>query len=217
MNSIEKENLNTNPIIITAEYISSSVSIADLPPPKLPEYAFIGRSNVGKSSLINYLSNQTDLAKVSASPGKTRTINHFLFEKKWYLVDLPGYGFAKVAKQTRLEFQKMLENYFLMRANLMCIFLLLDSRHGILKNDQTFLTFLGENQLPTALIMTKIDKLSQADRLALPAKLTQALAKEWDPIPEIFYTSAEKKIGREAIIERIRAWNSYFGIESQNK
>ncbi len=217
MNSTEKESINAHPVSVTAEYISSSISITDLPPPKLPEYAFIGRSNVGKSSLINYLSNQTDLAKVSASPGKTRTINHFLFEKKWYLVDLPGYGFAKVDKQTRLQFQKMLETYFLYRTNLMCIFLLLDSRHGILKNDHAFLAFLGENQLPTSIIMTKIDKLSQKEKLMLPEKLNQVLEKQWDPIPEIFYTSAEKKIGREAIIERIRSWNTYFEVENQNR
>ena len=148
--------------IKSAEFIASYTSYKDCPKDKLPEYAFVGRSNVGKSSLINMLVDQRKLAKTSQSPGKTQLINHFIINNSWYLVDLPGYGFAKVSKSIRKDFNRLIKDYCEFRTNLMCVFVLIDSRHTPQKNDLDFMQWLGEKQIPFCMVFTKADKLSSS-------------------------------------------------------
>jgi GTP-binding protein len=196
--------------IKSAEFVMSSTSLNGCPAPKMPEYAFIGRSNVGKSSLINMLTNKVSLAKTSGKPGKTQLINHFIINDSWYLTDLPGFGFAKVSKSMKADWDVMIREYLLQRENLMCVFVLIDSRHEQQKVDKDLVEFLGENEVPFVLVFTKADKLS-------PPKLQQSLAaykkqllQSWEELPPFFVTSAEKKQGREPILQFIEETNKMW-------
>jgi GTP-binding protein len=183
-----------------ASFIKSSKTAEGCPPPVKPEYAFIGRSNVGKSSLINMLTGQKGLAKTSSTPGKTQLINHFLVNDAWYLVDLPGYGFAKVSKSDKKDWDVMIRNYLLRRENLMNVFLLIDSRHEPQKNDLTFIEWLGSNGIPFSLVFTKTDKQSATQTAANIAVFGDTLKQTWDELPPFFRTSSEKRSGREELI-----------------
>lgn len=186
-----------------ATFLKSSPSLQECPKTDRPEFAFIGRSNVGKSSLINMLCNRKKLAKTSSSPGKTQLINHFNINESWYLVDLPGYGFAKVSKKQREVFQKMIHNYIFNRENLLNTFVLVDIRIPAQKIDIEFLQSLGENGIPLSIVFTKADKLkSQALQKNL-AVYKKELKKTWEELPPLFLTSAEKKMGQEEILTYI--------------
>ena len=199
--------------IKSAEFIASYTSYKDCPKDKLPEYAFVGRSNVGKSSLINMLVNQKKLAKTSQSPGKTQLINHFIINNNWYLVDLPGYGFAKVSKSTRKDFNRLIKDYSEYRENLMCLFVLLDSRHEPQKNDLEFMQWLGEKQIPFCMVFTKIDKLSSSALNKNMRNYKKEMLKIWEVLPEIFMTSSEKKIGKNEILSFIENVNQSVKFE----
>lgn len=206
--------------IKSAKYIISAPSFDKCPKPDKPEYAFIGRSNVGKSSLINMLTNQKGLAKTSASPGKTQLINHFEVEssvaaksptQKWYLVDLPGYGYAKLSQTTRRRWEQMIENYLRKRENLVQVFVLIDSRHPPQKIDLEFLGRLDKWQVPFALAFTKSDK-EKPDVVQRNVKaFFEELKKTWQFLPQYFVTSAEKKLGREEILSFIQKRNENLG------
>jgi len=196
--------------IYSAEFIKSSKFMEDCPEGNKPEYAFIGRSNVGKSSLINMLTNKKGLAKTSSTPGKTQLINHFLINDNWYLTDLPGYGYAKASKSSRAEFSKMIENYILSRKNLVNLFVLIDSRHLPMQIDLNFINWLGEEGIPFSLIFTKLDKVSQKEFSFNFKKYSQKLRETWDELPEMFKTSSEKKIGQEEILSFIEDTNKYL-------
>lgn len=186
--------------IKSAKFVISYPSYKDCPKTETPEYAFVGRSNVGKSSLINMLMERKKLAKTSQTPGKTQLINQFIVNDDWYLVDLPGYGFAKVAKAIRKDFNALIKDYVMYRENLMCLFVLLDARHEPQKNDLAFMRWLGEHQIPFAMVFTKADKLSSS---ALNKNLKQyktEMLKHWEALPDVFITSAENKIGRQEIL-----------------
>ena len=191
--------------ITSAEFISSYADVRKCPPPDKPEFAFIGRSNVGKSSLINMLTLTKKLAKTSVKPGKTQTINHFLINKAWYLVDLPGYGYASVSKSTREGFGKMIEEYVLKRENLSCLFILIDPRVEPQKNDISFIGWAGNQGVPLAIIYTKSDKLSRNDLQKNIKQFEKAMLEQWEELPPTITTSAEKKTGREEILEFIEA------------
>ncbi len=169
----------------------------------MPEFAFIGRSNVGKSSLINLLTNRKDLAKTSGKPGKTQTINHFKVNDAWYLVDLPGYGYAGVSRTARKGWGAMIENYLLKRENLYCTFVLMDARHEPQKKDIEFLTWLGERGIPLAAVLTKSDKLKRNELAKSVARYKKKLLESWEDLPPIFVTSAEKKIGNKELLDFI--------------
>lgn len=186
--------------VITAEFISSYADVSKCPPPDKPEFAFIGRSNVGKSSLINMLTNSRKLAKVSVTPGKTQTINHYLVNTAWYLVDLPGYGYANVNKTTRAGFGKMIENYVLKRENLTCLFVLVDSRLTPQAIDLDFIAWAGSKDIPLALVFTKIDKLKRNDLQKNLQKYQQTLLTQWEELPTMLLSSSEKKQGKEEIL-----------------
>jgi GTP-binding protein len=179
--------------IKSASFIISKPNWKDCPKPIMPEYAFIGRSNVGKSSLINALCGNKGLAKTSSTPGKTQLINHFLINENWYLCDLPGYGYAKVSKKSREEWGKMIRGYILNRENLMNTFVLIDVRHKPQKIDIDFLLFLGENEIPFSIIFTKSDKIKQKELAQNIKHFERELFKFWEEIPPYFITSAEKK------------------------
>ena len=191
-----------------AEYVISNTDWKKCPDTQLPEYAFIGRSNVGKSSLINMLTNQKGLAKTSAKPGKTLLINHFKVEGSWFIVDLPGYGYARICKTGLEKLQKLINGYILNRKQLTCLMLLIDSRHEPQKIDLEFMEMLATNGIPFAIIFTKLDKLStrqwQNNLKAYKARLEQ----DWEELPPIFATSAEKGIGREEILNYINDINN---------
>lgn len=189
--------------ISSAKLVSSKVDIKDLPNTQLPEFAFIGRSNVGKSSLINYLTNQPQLARTSSTPGKTQTINHYLINQKFYLVDLPGYGYAKVSEKQKKQFEKMIYDYLIKRETLYCLFVLIDARHEPLKIDLDFLYWVGTNQIPLAIVFTKIDKLSDNQLKKNIQNYQDKLLETWEYLPPIFITSSEKKKGAEEILEFI--------------
>lgn len=203
---VEKQTMN----IYSAEFIKSSKLIEDCPEGNKPEYAFIGRSNVGKSSLINMLTNKKGLAKTSSTPGKTQLINHFLINDNWYLTDLPGYGYAKASKTNRAAFSKMIEKYVLSRKNLVNLFVLIDARHLPLKIDIDFINWLGESGIPFSLIFTKLDKVTQKEFSFNFKKYSQELRKTWDDLPEMFKSSSEKKIGKEEILSFIEDTNKYL-------
>lgn len=193
--------------ISSAEFVKSSASVDGCPKEVLPEYAFVGRSNVGKSSLINYLADKKKLAKTSGSPGRTRLINHFIVDEAWYLVDLPGYGYAKISKSEREKFIGIIQQYLLKRQNLTCLFLLIDCRHDPLKKDLNFIRWLGENQIPFAICYTKTDKLSSSQLNKSMKLYRQTLLKDWESLPPIFYSSILQKSGKEEILGFIESTN----------
>jgi GTP-binding protein len=193
-----------------AEFIISNTDIKKCPKPDMPEYAFIGRSNVGKSSLINMLTERKSLAKVSGKPGKTQLINHFRINKLWYLVDLPGYGYAGVSKTKRYEFAQFIKKYLLKRKNLMCLFVLLDSRLKPQAIDLEFMQWLGENGIPFVICFTKQDKLSKKASVENLKNYEKELLKNWEELPQIFLSSATKKNGKKDILNFIANTNELF-------
>lgn len=202
--------------ITKAKYLLSSPNVAGCPKPTMPEYAFIGRSNVGKSSLINMLTNQSKLAKTSNTPGKTQMINHFVINDSFYIVDLPGYGFAKVSQHTRAGWGKMTENYLKERRNLVTVFVLIDSRLEPQKIDLEFLRSLGEWGVPFNIVFTKADKSSQREAAKHARQFIEAMKLEWEFIPRSFMTSAVKFLGRREILSYINELNSEFVLPDQN-
>jgi len=200
--------------IISAKYIISSATYKQCPPPNHPEYAFIGRSNVGKSSLINMITNQQRLAKTSSTPGKTQLINHFEIvssdKKKWNLVDLPGYGYATVSQKARNNWSNMIESYIRKRENLVCIFVLIDCRHSPQANDLEFINQLGEWQVPFVLAFTKSDKNKPGATIRNVNAFLVALKETWEVSPPYFITSAIKKSGRKEILDYIKNLNNSY-------
>lgn len=196
--------------IIEAKFLMSNTDYQKCPKADMPEYAFIGRSNVGKSSLINMLVNRKDLAKTSQTPGKTQVINHFLVNQQWYLVDLPGYGFAKVSKEDRHKWEKMIADYLMNRSNLMCVFVLIDVRHEPQRIDLEFITWLGENGIAFEIIFTKADKIKPAQAQKNAEAFEETLLQTFETMPSAFITSAEKTVGREDILEEISLLNKDF-------
>ena len=194
-------------MIKQAQFLKSSQKVKDCPPPRLPEYAFVGRSNVGKSSLINMLCNHKHLAKTSGTPGKTQLINHFVIDDAWYLVDLPGYGYAKTSKSARKTFQKMILDYLDRRENLLNTFILVDSRHEPQKIDLDFMRWMGEHELPFAIVFTKTDKLKKGALERNLDRYRHIMLQEWEQIPPYFTTSATAQLGREEILEYIDQTN----------
>lgn len=192
----------------TAEFIISNSEVAKCPAERLPEYAFIGRSNVGKSSLINMLTGHKSLAKTSAKPGKTQLINHFKINSNWFLVDLPGYGYARVSKKTKETFQKFITDYFEKREQLVCAFVLIDIRLEAQKIDLEFINYLGETEVPFCIIFTKADKVSRGKIDAYIAAYRKALlANNWEEMPQYFVTSATEFTGKDTVLEYIDAVN----------
>lgn len=190
-------------IIRTAEFKCSSQKLSQCPTEQMKEFAFIGRSNVGKSSLINMLTTRNSLAKVSGTPGKTRLINHFIINDQWALVDLPGYGYARTSKSMREEFSELIQSYVLHRQELLCLFVLIDSRLEPQKLDLRFIEMLGENGVPFSLIFTKADKLSQSQLNRNVKLFTTTLLEQWEELPEIFITSSEKSTGKDEVLNYI--------------
>jgi GTP-binding protein len=188
---------------INAKFVTSNTDFKNCPPAKYPEFAFIGRSNVGKSSLINSLTFHKGLAKTSQTPGKTQLINHFIIDEKWFLVDLPGYGFAKVSKEKRKEFEKMIFDYLIHRENLTCLFVLLDIRLKPQAVDIEFMSRMVEDEIPFYIVFTKSDKLSQKQVNESVEVYKNFLLEMWDELPPLFITSAEKHVGREEILASI--------------
>ena len=189
--------------IHSAEFIISNTEIEKCPNDNIPEYAFIGRSNVGKSSLINMLTGRKSLAKTSGKPGKTQLINHFKINENWFLVDLPGYGYAKVSKKERSIFAKFIYDYLENRKNLICTFVLVDSRHNPQKNDMLFMEWLGKKQIPFVIIFTKMDKLSSSQLNKNLSKYKSEMLKSWEVIPQTFRSSAESGMGKIEILDFI--------------
>lgn len=196
--------------IKSAEFIISNTQVEACPNPTLPEYAFIGRSNVGKSSLINRLTQRLKLAKTSSRPGKTQLINHFLINKEWYLVDLPGYGYAKASKDQRKELQRVIDSYIGGRPNLMSLLVLIDIRLEPQKADKVFLNFLGENQVPFVIVFTKCDKLTTNQIQSNLAAYKRYLHQSWEELPQLFLSSAETGFGSEEILDFIDKTNKMF-------
>jgi GTP-binding protein len=196
--------------IKSAKFVISNTDVSKCPEPVLPEYAFIGRSNVGKSSLINMLVNRKDLAKTSGKPGKTQLINHFLINDNWYLVDLPGYGYASVSRDSREAWEVFIRKYILKRENLMCLMVLLDSRLPPQKIDLEFMDWLGEEEIPFVMVFTKMDKMSKKQFADNINHYKEEMGKQWDELPRGFYTSAEKKEGRKELLDFISDANKVF-------
>jgi GTP-binding protein len=197
-------------IIRSAVYVISSPDYLHCPEPDRPEYAFIGRSNVGKSSLINMISGYDKLAKTSGSPGKTQLINHFSVNDEWYLVDLPGYGFAKVSQNQRKKWEKMIEDYLRKRPNLVLVFILIDSRHPPQKIDLEFVNTLGKWQIPFCLVFTKADKENQRTVSGNVKGFLDKMRESWQFLPQHFVTSTIKRMGRDQILGRIEEGNREF-------
>jgi GTP-binding protein len=194
--------------INTAEFIISNSDVSKCPLERIPEYAFIGRSNVGKSSLINMLTNHKNLAKTSGKPGKTQLINHFKINSNWFLVDLPGYGYARVSKKTKAIFQQFITDYFEKREQLVCAFVLIDVRLEAQKIDLEFINYLGEIEIPFCIIFTKSDKISKGKIEQNVAAYRKALlANNWEEMPQYFVTSSLDAVGRESVLEYIDAVN----------
>ncbi len=193
-----------------ATFLKSSKEYTQCPPADKAEFAFIGRSNVGKSSLINTLCNQHDLAKTSSKPGKTQLINHFLINNEWYLVDLPGYGYASVSKEQRQDFEKMIAGYITLRKNLICLFVLIDSRLAPQKIDLEFMEWLGENQISFSIIFTKADKLTKTELKTNIAVYKEQLLQSWEELPPSFITSVVSKMGKEEVLKYIEENKTYF-------
>lgn len=190
-----------------AEFVVSNTDYRKCPNTGLPEYAFIGRSNVGKSSLINMLTNQKGLAKTSVRPGKTQLINHFIINNEWYLVDLPGYGYARTSKTSREKWQKMIADYMLGREALVNVFVLVDSRIPPQRIDLEFINFLGEKGIPLSIIFTKTDKQKQREIAATVNTYKQVLSEVWEELPEMLLTSSVTRFGRDRVLERIEQIN----------
>lgn len=186
-----------------AEFLISSPTLDKCPKDNRIEYAFIGRSNVGKSSLINMLCNHKGLSKTSSTPGKTLLINHFLINDEWYLVDLPGYGFAKRSKKVQADIEKMINTYILQREQLVNLFVLIDVRHEQQKIDRAFIDWLGENEIPFTIVFTKADKLGPVKAKANAAQWMEQLKDAWEELPPYFITSSEKRTGREELLAYI--------------
>jgi GTP-binding protein len=189
--------------IKSAEFVISNSEVAKCPKDNLPEYAFIGRSNVGKSSLINMLTDRKSLAKTSGRPGKTQLINHFIINKNWYLVDLPGYGYARVSKSSKKKFQKFITNYFEQRQQLVSAFVLVDIRHKPQPIDLEFMQYMGESGMPFGIIFTKADKLKPQAIDRHVNVYCEELLKTWEEVPQYFVTSSSKSIGKEDVLEFI--------------
>tara|TARA_B100000287_G_scaffold196637_1_gene185749 strand:+ start:502 stop:1104 length:603 start_codon:yes stop_codon:yes gene_type:complete len=182
-----------------ADFVISNSDYKKCPKDKLPEYAFIGRSNVGKSSLINSIVNKRNLAKTSSTPGKTQLINHYIINNSFYIVDLPGIGYAKTSKKIREKFKKMVENYLIKRLSLECLFMLIDCRHSPQTIDQKFMQWLAENQIPFVIVFTKADKLNENQLKKNISSYKQEMLKEWIELPKIFVTSSKNKRDIEEI------------------
>ena len=193
--------------ITSAEFVISNTDVRKCPEGNLPEYAFIGRSNVGKSSLINMLTGRKGLAMTSATPGKTMLINHFLINKNWHLVDLPGYGYAKRGQKGQQQIQNIIESYILHRTQMSCLFVLIDCRHEPQQIDLDFIEWLGENGIPFALIFTKADKLKSGRLQANIRAYLQQLQEQWEELPPYFITSSENRLGREEVLSYIEQIN----------
>ena len=194
-------------VITSAEFIISNSRVEKCPTTGLPEYAFIGRSNVGKSSLINMLTGRKGLAMTSQKPGKTQLINHFLINRDWYLVDLPGYGYARLSRDGRDGLRRMIEDYILERTELVCLFVLLDSRLEPQRIDLEFIEWLGEGGIPFALVFTKADKLSRGKLAANIAAYKERLLQQWEELPPLFITSSEARMGRDELLSYIDGIN----------
>ena len=194
--------------IKNATFVVSNTDYKKCPDTGLPEYAFIGRSNVGKSSLINMLTNNKSLAKTSVRPGKTQLINHFLINKQWYLVDLPGYGYARISHSARAQWQKMTNDYLLQRETLMNTFVLIDSRLTPQQIDLDFISFLGQNGIPLSIVFTKADKQNQRETALNVNAFKKALSNEWEELPPIFITSSVSGTGRSKILDYIELINN---------
>lgn len=194
--------------IKSATFVTSNSNYNKCPDSPLPEYAFIGRSNVGKSSLINMLTGVNGLAKTSSKPGKTQLINHFLVNGDWHLVDLPGYGYARISKTAREQWQKMISGYMLNRKQLVCVFVLVDSRIPPQKIDLEFINFLGENGVPLCIVFTKSDKEKQKEIAKNINTFKQTLSEYWEELPTIILTSSVSKYGRETLLDYIEQINS---------
>ena len=194
-------------IIKTAEYVISNSDVRQCPDGNLPEYAFIGRSNVGKSSLINMLTGRKGLAKTSSMPGKTLLINHFLINGSWYIVDLPGYGYAKRGKDMRDKLRRMIEGYVGQREQMTNLFVLIDSRHAPQKIDLEFMQWLGENGVPFSIVFTKMDKIGKVVGMKNVEAYKKILQQSWEELPPVFLTSSEDKRGRDELLDYIGAVN----------
>lgn len=193
--------------IKTAEFVKSSPNYKDCPQDMLPEYAFIGRSNVGKSSLINHLTDRKKLAKTSSTPGKTQLINHFIIDDNWFLVDLPGYGWAQTSKTNKAAWKKMIDEYLRERPNLACVFVLVDSRHEPQPIDLEFIQWLGGEGVPFSIVFTKTDKLKKAQIQSNVASYKRKLRETWEELPPTFITSSVDKVGGEEILDFIQRIN----------
>ena len=193
--------------IKTAEFVISNTDVQKCPESNLPEYAFIGRSNVGKSSLINMLTNRKGLAMTSSKPGKTLLVNHFIINDSWYLVDLPGYGYATAGKSTREKLKSLIEDYILIREQLTCLFLLIDCRHEPQPIDLEFMEWLGESGIPFSIVFTKADKLSKSQLHDKLKAYRDKLSETWEELPPHFTTSSEKAEGRDALLDYIEGIN----------
>ena len=204
-------------IVKSAEYVQSVTDWKKCPSPTLPEYAFIGRSNVGKSSLINMLVRNNKLAKTSSKPGKTQTINHFLINKDWYLVDLPGYGYASISKAMREKWQKMINDYLVCRENLQLVFVLVDSRLEPQKIDIDFINGLGESGVPFSIIFTKTDKLSASKVQGNVQRFKNKLMETWEELPFMLLTSSETGKGRNEVLQYIEEINTNYSSNKQFK
>ena len=201
-------------IIKNSIFVKSSQKLGQCPKGNMPEYAFIGRSNVGKSSLINFLTNRKKLAKTSSTPGKTQLINHFLINEEWYLVDLPGYGYAKTAKTQRKELSGIVADYISRRENLSCLFLLIDARHEAQEIDSFFIEWLGKHGIPFVLVFTKTDKIPAIQFAKNREKYEKMLLESWEGLPPVFSTSVTKKKGKDEILDFIEETNQ--SLKSKN-
>ena len=203
-------------IIREAKFLMSNSRVEQCPAPTMPEYAFIGRSNVGKSSLINMLTGHKGLAKTSSLPGKTQLINHFVINNEWFLVDLPGYGYAKVSKDARVQWGRMINYYLHTRENLTCVFVLIDSRHSPQAVDLEFMESLGADGIPFVMVFTKADKLSGSRASQNVVDYLRKMEEIWDELPRHFVTSAEEKTGRDEVLNFIEEVNRQLAEEAQN-
>jgi GTP-binding protein len=202
--------------INTAEFIISNSIVSKCPPEFLPEYAFIGRSNVGKSSLINMITNHKNLAKTSGRPGKTQLINHFKINNNWFLVDLPGYGYAKVSKKTKQVFQQFITDYFETREQLVCAFVLIDIRHEAQDIDIEFMSYMGESEIPFCIVFTKADKISKGKaEMNIAAYKKEMFKNNWEEMPQYFLTSATEQTGKEQLLSYIQEVNEEM-FKNQN-